>query len=223
MTRCDPFRHDLGTYVLGGLGREETQALEAHLAACTDCRAEHAGIAGVPGLLRLAHHAPPRAPGRVRDRVVADAARRQLRHRRRLMVAAIAVVAAVTGGLVGWQLAIDPRPAEVAVHLEEVEPFEASGEVTFRPGAETVRVRLDLDGLEPLDQPAVYEAWLYTSDSRVVSIGQLTEAGDGVGAEFVAPGSLDDYRAFWVTAEPDGRDPAHEGPTVVRATVPALR
>ena len=38
--------------------------------------------------------------------------------------------------------------------------------------------------------------------------------------ELTAPGSLEDYRGLWVTAEPDRRDPAHEGPTVVRARLP---
>lgn len=223
MSRCDPFRHELGAYVLGGLEPGEVRTLETHLAACADCRAEHAGIAEIPRMLGLAHDAPPRAPERVRDRVVASAARRQLRHRWRLVAAAAAVVAALAGGFVGWQLALDPGQVEVAVPLEDVEPFEASGEVLFRPGADTVRVRIDLDGLEPLEQPSVYEAWLATTDSRVISIGQLAEAGDGVSIELVASGSLDDYRSFWITAEPDGRDPAHEGPTVVQAAVPELR
>jgi anti-sigma factor RsiW len=223
VSSCDAFRGDLGAYVLGGLEPDETHALESHLSACAACRAQHTEIAGVPGLLRLAQDAPPRAPGRVRDRVVAAAARRQLRHRWRLGAAAAAVVAAAVGGIVGWQLALGSDPVEVSVPLEDVEPFEASGEVTFRSGTDTVRVRLDLDGLEELEGPSVYEAWLYTTDSRVVSIGQLAEAGDGVSAEFVASGSLEDYRTFWLTAEPDGRNPAHEGPTVVRAAVPDLR
>jgi anti-sigma-K factor RskA len=223
VSRCDDVRRDLGAYVLGGLEPAETHAVESHLAGCAACRAEHVELAGLPALLHLAQDAPPRAPGRVRDRVVAAAARRQLRHRWRLAAAAAAVVAAATGALVGWQLAPGAGPVEIAVPLEDVEPFEASGEVTFRPGDGTIRIRLALDSLEELEEPSVYEAWLYTTDRRVVSIGQLTDTADGLSVELVASGSLDDYRSFWVTAEPDGRDPAHDGPTVVRAAVPDVR
>jgi hypothetical protein len=38
--------------------------------------------------------------------------------------------------------------------------------------------------------------------------------------EATVDGDLDAYRGVWLTAEPDGRNPAHEGPTVVRGSVP---
>jgi hypothetical protein len=136
------------------------------------------------------------------------------------MVAAAAVVAAVLGGLAGWRLGPTPPPL-VAVPLEQVEPFEATGWAAFHTRDGRAVVELELQGLEPLPDPAVYEAWLSTHDDRVLSIGQFDSEPDGSATAMLAiDGSLEDYRGFWVTAEPDRRDPAHDGPTVVAAPVP---
>lgn len=217
MTGCAPHRHDLGAYVLAGLEPADVPALEAHLAVCAECQAEHAELAGAPRLLARALDAPPPVPGRVRDRVVADAARRRARRRWTVTAAAAALLAALVGGVVGWQLAPAP-PREVAVPLEAVDPFDGSGWAAFRTEDAAVLVRLELAGLEPLTAPEVYEAWLSTTDGRIVSIGQLP-AGEGT-VELTAQGPIEDYRGFWITAEPDRRDPAHDGPTVLRAPVP---
>lgn len=217
MTGCAPHRHDLGAYVLAGLEPAEAQAVEAHLASCAACEAEHAELAGVPQLLARALDAPPPVPGRVRDRVVAAAARRRARRRWAVTAAAGALLAALVGGVVGWQLA--PSPArEVAVPLEGVGPSDASGWAAFRTEGAAVVVRLELTGLEPLSAPEVYEAWLSTNDRRIVSIGHVP-ADQGT-VELTAEGPIEDYRGFWITAEPDRRDPAHDGPTVLEAPVP---
>jgi Putative zinc-finger len=47
----DGFRRALGAYVVGALSPSERAAVEAHLARCADCRAELAGLAGLPGRL----------------------------------------------------------------------------------------------------------------------------------------------------------------------------
>lgn len=218
MNACER-RHDLGAYVLGGLEPEETREVTEHLRTCASCRRHHAEIATTPDLLALAAAAPPRVPGRVRDRVVAQTARARSRRRWTAGVAVAASVAALLGGLVGWQLAPEPEP-RVAVPLEASEPFEASGWAWLSSEADGVDVSLELAGLEPLSEPEVYEAWLYTEDERIVSIGQLPADDPDITISLRAPGSLDDYRGLWVTAEPDLRDPAHEGPTVVRARLP---
>lgn len=222
MTDCEHRRVDLGAYALGGLSVDETAAAEAHLAECAACRAEHAELVGAVELLAAADEAPPQVPARVRDRVVAATARRGARRRWAAAVAGAAAVAALLGAVAGWQFA-PAAPSPVAVPLQEVEPFEASGWATFAHGDDGVVVSLELDGLEPLDDPGVYEAWLSTGDDGIVSIGQLEVGDESVAAELPASGSLDDYRYLWVTAEPDGGDPAHEGPTVVRAPVPEPR
>jgi hypothetical protein len=111
----------------------------------------------------------------------------------------------------------------VAVPLESTEPFTAAGSATFRAEADAVRVHLEVEGLEPLDPPGVYEAWLYTTDGRILSIGQLTGEEGTFSGELTARGSLEGFRTFWITAEPDARDPAHDGDTVLRGPVPDLR
>lgn len=222
MRDCTAVRQDLGAYVLEGLDAEEAAALEAHLEGCAGCRAEHHELAGARSLLDLARDAPPRVPHRVRDRVVAEAARRRGRRRWAAAVAVAAAVAALVGGVVGWQLAPAPVP-DVAVPLEDVEPFEASGWATFRAEDDLLVVELELDGLDPLPEPSVYEAWLATDDERIVSIGQFVDTDDAAASEFLAHGTIENYQGFWITAEPDGRDPAHEGPTVLRAYVPPPR
>src|SRR6478735_8086289 len=47
-------RVDLGGYVLGSLTLAEQQTVEAHLEACSACRAELAELEGIPVLLELA-------------------------------------------------------------------------------------------------------------------------------------------------------------------------
>lgn len=220
MTGCDVFRPELGALVLGGLDPDDAVAVEAHLAACPDCRAEHADIAGVPALLDLARTAPPQVPARVRDRVVAEASRRRGRTRWFAVAAGIAVVATLSGGLAGWLLA--PSEVRMAVPLEGVEPYEATGWATFWVEGERMVVELEVSALDVLAEPGVYEAWVSTHDDGVHSIGRLdTGAGGSVSVTLTADGGPDAYRAIWITAEPDRRDPAHEGPTVLRAPVPA--
>jgi hypothetical protein len=67
---------DLGGYVLGGLEAADRARVEAHLAACPECAAAHAELAGIPHLLDLAVVAgaadeeplPPAIEERVLDR-----------------------------------------------------------------------------------------------------------------------------------------------------------
>jgi anti-sigma factor RsiW len=220
VTACAEHRVNLGAYVLGSLDEPAIRATEAHLKDCAECRAEQDELAALPGLLDLAAASPPPVPARVRDRVVASAARRRARRRWTLAAAAAMVAAALLGGYVGWAFAPEPAPTR-AVHLPEHEPYEATGWAVFRAEDGEIVVDLELRGLEPLPEPAVYEAWLSTYDERIRSMGQLEVRADGTAtATLTLEGSLGDYRGFWVTAEPDRRDPAHAGPTVVAAPVP---
>lgn len=220
---CPDRREDLGAFVLDGLSPDAAGPVEEHLRSCAACRDELGELQTAVTLLQLADEAPPPAPQRLRDEVVAAAAQRRTQRRWTAIAAVAATIAALLGGVVGWQLAAPP-PADVAIPLQSVEPFEeASGWATFREDSDGLTVRLELDGLEPLEEPGVYEAWMFTTDERIVSIGQLATDHEAVSVELAASGSMEDYDGIWITAEPDGRDPAHDGPTVLRAYVPGGR
>ena len=222
MTECTTHREALGALLLGGLDDREADEVQEHLAGCDQCREEWVSLTGVPALLDLAVDAPPPVPERVRDRVVADAVRRTRSRRWAAAVAAVAVIALGLGGIVGWQVA--PRTTEVAVPLAEVAPYQAGGWMRLEAGPDDVAVRLELTGLDSLEEPGIYEAWLSTEDDELVSLGQFAPEADGSATvDLVAEGDVDDYRSFWLTAEPDADGPPHEGPTVVRAPVTAPR
>jgi anti-sigma factor RsiW len=222
VTRCDDTRLDLGAYVLDGLDASSSVEVEAHLDRCADCREEFDDLRRMPDLLDLARVQVPVVPSRVRDRVIAAAARRQARRRLGWVAAAMIVVAGVVGGVIGWNLAPGDE-VQVAMPLETVEPFDAAGRAVFAVERGVVTVRLELEGLESLPAPGVYEAWVSTPDRTVVSIGQLDVAVDGsVAVDLSSPLPMDQLRYVWVTAEPDARDPAHAGPTVLRAVVPDI-
>ncbi len=48
---CLRVRQSLGVYVVGAIDPAERSVVDAHLAACPDCREELAGLAGLPALL----------------------------------------------------------------------------------------------------------------------------------------------------------------------------
>ena len=49
---CAQARLELGVYLLGAIEPAQRALLTRHLAACPNCRAELAGLAGLPALLR---------------------------------------------------------------------------------------------------------------------------------------------------------------------------
>src|SRR5437660_12103088 len=49
---CAGIRPLLGVYLTGAIAPADRAVVVRHLAACADCRAELAGLAGLPGLLR---------------------------------------------------------------------------------------------------------------------------------------------------------------------------
>lgn len=221
MSDCDALRHDLGGYVLGGLEPRERQTLEQHLGTCPVCARELDELANLPALLALAAQAPPTPPGRLRERVLARAVARRVRRRWAVAAAAAVVLAAVFGGLITDRMR--STPPEVALALEPVEPFEAEGWALLREQPSGVTIELEVQGLDPPPAGGVYEAWLSTRDDDLVSVGFVHP--DGAGAATVtlaAEGTLGRYRSFWVTAEPDTTS-AHDGPTVLRARLPAAR
>ena len=136
---CAGIRSQLGVYLTGAIAPADRAAVVRHLAACADCRAELAGLAALPALLRRppvrdAAQAPPAddepaddepADDEPADDTGADGAaglgeaptRRlagritRLRRRRRWLLAAAALVLAGAGAT-GWALHLaGPPPA----------------------------------------------------------------------------------------------------------------
>src|SRR6266567_2734239 len=129
---CAGIRSQLGVYLTGAIAPADRAAVVRHLVTCVDCRAELAGLAALPALLRrpparAAAQAPAPdgtgfdgtaedgAAGRERGeaqlgRLLSTMARRRRRHRW-LLAAAALVLAAVAGTGWGLRLAEPQAPA----------------------------------------------------------------------------------------------------------------
>jgi predicted lipoprotein with Yx(FWY)xxD motif len=138
---CAGGRSQLGVYLTGAIAPADRAAVVRHLATCADCRAELAGLAALPALLRrpparAAAQAPAldgpgldgpgldEAAGRERGeaqlgRLLRSVARRRRRHR--WLLAAIALVLAAVAGT-GWGVRLAgpqaPAPQTAGTVLE---------------------------------------------------------------------------------------------------------
>ncbi|MPZ87454.1 MAG: hypothetical protein GEU81_05145, partial [Nitriliruptorales bacterium] len=130
------------------------------------------------------------------------------------------VVLGGVGATVVWSGTAEPA---MVLPLSPGEGFDVEGRVAFTETRAGLSVDLDLRGLPPLPAPGVYEAWVGMPDADgPVSIGRLDpDPGGQTATTLVAGGALEDYASIWVTAEPDARDPAHDGPTVASARLPS--
>ncbi len=118
---CRDIRHALGVYVLGAIDPAERTLVDNHLGACTECREELAGLAGLPALLRrvpvaeaqqlareeiTALPAAENPPAAVLTELLARTTRvRRSQRWRGLAAAAAIVVAAGAAGAIGWGMA----------------------------------------------------------------------------------------------------------------------
>jgi anti-sigma factor RsiW len=123
---CAHIRLELGVYLLGAIEPAQRAIVDRHLAACRSCRAELAGLAGLPSLLR---RVPPDAVSQqvadgdqpmreaplnaVLARVTASRRRRKLRAVAATVVTGLAAAFAVQA----WHDAVARPPAAVAPSL----------------------------------------------------------------------------------------------------------
>jgi hypothetical protein len=146
---CAEIRAALGVYVVGAIDPADRAVVDSHLAWCTGCREELAGLAALPGRLGSVPDAdvtmlvldepgrdgPPEAVLRsLLER--AAALRRRLRWRR--VAAAVAVAVIVSGGAVAVSRVVDPaasRPAASALPWGDM----AHGRDPLTGAAATVR------------------------------------------------------------------------------------
>jgi Putative zinc-finger len=150
--QCRQVRPALGVYLLGAIGPAERFAVDRHLAGCTECREELAGLASLVGRLgtvpaadvaRLAadmEDGPGRAgAGDGSSRVLLYRAARQRRRRmwRRVATAAAATALAVGAAVAGRSALLQPVPEPVAV----VWPETVSGSNPVSGAGAIVRYR----------------------------------------------------------------------------------
>lgn len=235
---------DLGAYVLGALPDEDAERVRAHLAGCVACRAEHEQLAGMPELLDLLDAdverpaAIPRAgmreavlAGVRREREdAATAAPSRARARRRTWwrgrpafglgsavagaAAAIAVLAisgALGGGSTDGRMRVSLTAAASAAR--------ASAELDDGPGG--TRVALRVRGLAPTHAGQAYEVWFVRREGRV-SAGTFTVGRDGsADVRLTTAARRSGYVRLGITREPDGLDPARNGPNVLAGRLPS--
>jgi hypothetical protein len=131
MSSCEELRTLLGGYVLEALEPDEAAAVGAHLRECPACAAEHASLAGLPGLLELARGIdqpieplPQGFEEELLDRFSRERAESPPRRRRRLprlvwTLPRVAVASAVVAAALG--------AGTVAVLKDSGQPADPSG------------------------------------------------------------------------------------------------
>lgn len=179
-------RTNLGAYVLGGLPNNESAALEAHLATCAECRAEHDELlpaASVLGELKNGapahvHAAPPDLGDRVLSRLAAEQEReRRTAWVRRAGLAAVAGAAAAAVLVVGLAVTDteDDQPTvpveAVAVTVRE-QGVEADADLVNHTWG--VEVKLSGTGF---DQGGRYRVALLGTDGERYPAGEFVGTG----------------------------------------------
>jgi anti-sigma-K factor RskA len=196
----------VGAYVVDALDDTERTAFEAHLATCSDCRAEVASLGDATGLLaELSATAPPAG---LRERVLADAARtrplppeveaapdapakvrRLPRPTRRMtfLAAAAAVLATVGIGAGVTQPWNDDDPALSATERVLQAPDAESVTVELDGGAEATVTRSVKEGravivthaMPAAPSDKVYQLWLQEeADGPMISAGLMPPGSD---------------------------------------------
>ncbi|MGO9159294.1 MAG: anti-sigma factor family protein [Streptosporangiaceae bacterium] len=122
--QCAQARPELGVYVLGAIEPAQRALVDRHLAVCPDCRAELAGLAGLPSLLRRVpvaealQQSPDDAAALLPGPPLTALASRvsRIRRRRWCLTAAAALIAgfAAASGVQALHAAADRPPAAAA-------------------------------------------------------------------------------------------------------------
>ena len=219
-TACSECRDLIGGYVLDALEPDEAGAVRRHLAECSECAAEHAHLAAVPGLLDLAgatetsYESPPAAlEEAVLDRFArehqADPARRRPERRRLraivrplrrplpaalasgLAAAAVAAAIVVSGG--------DPEPYTSPGNTYQASlsgsPVVPSARAYARLESVTsgTRVRLRVNGLKGRPDN-LYELWCVRDDGSKISAGTFrVDAGGRADVNLTTAAVVGDY------------------------------
>jgi anti-sigma-K factor RskA len=219
---------DAAPYVLGALTEAEHEAFMVHLESCAICREEVAS-------LRLVAHSLPaavpqlRAPGEVRDRVMATVkAEAELRQERTPRVRSRRLGSRRTT----WRLGLASAAATAAAIVAIVLALGGSGDshtqliraqVSAPRGTATLSVssghgQLRIAGLPQSPPRHVYEVWLERAGKAHPTDALFTVSVVG-NATVAVPGNLAGVKAVMVTAEPEGGSTVPTSKPVIVATV----
>jgi anti-sigma factor RsiW len=237
----DAIRELLAPVALGAAEPDEVARVEEHVAGCTGCREELAGLRSAADVLALAvpqHDPSPALRESLMTRVRAEAAERQAaaepaeRAPRRGFGSrvrgtlssirpwpAVAVAAVIAALLLGWNIVLqtseDSGGGEQVAALSVTGTADApdiSGRVVWVPDEATAIVRLN--NLPPLDPGDAYQLWVLR-DGVPESAGLFEQTGPSQAVRVAA--GLDDADALAVTAQPSTSRMVPEGPILVQA------
>ncbi|HWJ60344.1 MAG TPA: anti-sigma factor [Acidimicrobiales bacterium] len=214
MDPCSDAQERVAGLLFDGLADDEHQALDEHLAGCAACRTELDELTALAVMVQdHGTHRPKVEPLAEADPVVARTRPAGRRARPLVLAGALAVVGLIAVVALVLRSA-SPDPVEAAL------VGEADGTVTLHELDSGVGIEVRLAGLDDLER-GTYETWMVGADGSTVSAGSF-EASDGGRASVAlhTTGDVDHYRVLLVTAEPDRRDPARNGPTVAEASLP---
>jgi hypothetical protein len=164
---------DIGAYVLGALDPDSARRVEDHLAACEQCAAAHAELAGLPALLDLAAlagaHEDEPLPSAIEERVLDRFAReRGLRPKRRrprfaLAISALAGAAAAIAVLVlglNFERNGGRPPSQYEIVFQRIgsAPASASAHAGLRTAQQGTILRLWVENL-PSEPGDIFEVF----------------------------------------------------------------
>ena len=215
--QCRQIRSALGVYLLGAIGPAERFAVDRHLAGCTDCREELAGLASLVGRLGTVPAADvvtlaadtqddPGRPGASDggSRVLLRRVARQRRHRmwRRVAIATAATALAASAAVAGLPALFSPAPQPVTV----VWPETVSGSNPVSGARAIVRYRARPWGVQIVVQVSRIPAGTRCELRVVTAAGQRATAaswtvaayGNGAWYPASAPFPEDGVRDFVV-------------------------
>jgi len=223
----------LGAHALGALDPDEAQTVEDHLAGCAACREEHARLSALPGLLDLVaaepvvvdHSAPPDLEARVLgsfDRSLTRGERRRAYARRgpALVLGGALAGAAASVAILAFTGTIGSGARDTSRTIP-LTGAGAAATAVLQPTPQGTHVDLRIDALPPTRGREVYEVWFVRPGGRV-SAGTFTTAATSMSRiSLTSAAHAGDYVRIGITREPDGLDPARNGPNVLAGRLPS--
>jgi anti-sigma factor RsiW len=217
---CAEIRQALGVYVVGAIDPAERSVVDRHLATCSACRDELAGLAGLPALLgRVTLDEAERGPSGVAtgeappalllDSMLTELAkRRRARRRRSVLLAVAASVAVLAGGAAGAAAAVSDVSGTTAHHVVAAAWTRVSASDAATKVTASVKYRQQSWGTEMnvwvagVPTGTRCQLWVIdTSGRRMAAGGWQAPANDqGVWYPGSAPVSAENIRDFQITA-----------------------